>query len=91
MEKLLMRAETRLYPTPTLTCLFLVEENLFLRQCITSCDSPELTECMLDICRAIPHRTVVSECLSSMRSRFSIPSALEPRSLCSEERLLDAT
>ena len=46
---------------------------------------------MLDICPATLRRTAVSECLSSMRSRFSIPSALELRSLCSEERRLAAT
>jgi hypothetical protein len=46
---------------------------------------------MPDICRATLRRTAVSECLSSMQSRFSIPSALELRSLCSEEPRLAAT
>jgi len=45
--------------------------------CITSCGSQEPTECMLDICRAILRRTAVSECLSSMRLRFSIRLASE--------------
>jgi hypothetical protein len=86
MEKLSMRAGTRLWRTPTPTCLFLPEENLFLRQCITSCDSQEPTECTPDTCPAIPRGTAVSECLSSMRSRFSIRSALALQSLCSAGR-----
>ena len=83
MEKLSMRPGIRLWRTPTPTWLFLAAENLFPRQCIISCDSQELTECTPDIYPAIPRRTAVCECLSNMRSRFSIRSVLALQSLCS--------
>src|SRR5437667_1875937 len=68
------------------TCWFLAEENLFLRQCITSCGSTEPTDYTLDICQAIPRRMVVSACQNSTRLRSSIQSVSELRSLYSAGR-----
>src|SRR6266700_8041730 len=68
------------------TCWFLAEENLFLRQCITSCGSTEPTDYTLDICQAIPRRMVVSACQNSTRFRSSIQSVSELRSLYSAGR-----
>jgi hypothetical protein len=81
MARLSTRAETRSWPTRTRTCRFLGEENLFLRRCITSCDSMGLTECMPDTCRAILRPTAVFACPRNMQLRFSIPSVPELQSL----------
>jgi len=73
------------------TCRSRPGENLFRRQCITSCGSPAPTECMPDIYRAIRLRTAVSGCLNSTRSRSSIQSVLAHRSRCTEGRQPGAT
>ena len=78
--------ETRSLPTQMQTCRSRPEENLFRRQCITSCGSPAPMECMPDIYRGIQHRTAVSGCRNSTRLRFSIQSALALRSRCTEGR-----
>ena len=83
--------ETRSLPTQMQTCRSRPEENLFRRQCITSCGSLAPMECMPDIYRAIQHPTAASACRNSTRLRFSIQSALGPRSRRTEGRQPDVT
>ena len=71
-------------PTPMRTCRSRPGENLFRRQCISSCGSSAPTECMPDIYQAIQRRTAVSVCRNSTRLRFSIQSVLALRSRCTE-------
>jgi hypothetical protein len=86
-----MRAETQSWRMPMQTCRFHPEENLSLRRCIISCGLMQLTECMPDICPAIPRRMDVSGCRNSMQLRFSIRLASALRSLWSVALQLVAT
>ena len=74
MGKSSMHTEIRSWRTPMQTCPFHAEANSFPRRCIISCGSTELTECMPDICPAIPHRTAVFGCRNSMQLRSLIRS-----------------
>jgi hypothetical protein len=86
MEKLWMRAGTRLWPTPTRTCRSLVAENLSLRRCIISCVSMERTGCTPATCQGIRHPMAVSACPSSTPSRFSTRSVWALQLRCLEGR-----
>src|SRR5205823_4173127 len=63
-----------------------LEENLFLRRCITSCASTGPTDYTTDICHAIPRRMAASACQNITQLRYSIQSVSELQSLCSAER-----
>jgi hypothetical protein len=76
-------------PTQMQTCGSHPAESLFRRQCITSCDSLALMECMPDIYRAIQHRTAVCGCRNSTRLRSSMELMLALPSRCTEGRQPD--
>jgi len=88
MGKSSMHTEIRSWRTPMQTCQFHAEANSFPRRCIISCGLTGLTECMPDICPAIPHRTAVFGCRNSMQLRSLIrsTSALQSRFLAGLRR-----
>ncbi len=86
-----MPAATLLLRTPMPTWRCHPEEDLFRRQCITSCGSPERTECIRGIYLVIRHRMAVSGCRSSTRLHSSTQSMWALRSQCMGGRRRDAT
>ena len=84
-------AGTLSWLTQTRTCRSRLEENLFLRRCTTSCDSPAPTECMPGICQATLRRTAVFACRNSTQLRSSMQSTSALQSRFTEERRRGAT